>query len=137
MADPRFFENLGPFTLAQICEKAGVAVPAGAEGTREFFDLADLGGADSRHLTFFSGNATRREAFVASRAGACLVAAKGKRPEAPHGTPGYRIVGQHPSSDGYEWEIGLTVAPTTFGSGAGQPLDTTSFTVRLFAVTDD
>ena len=85
MADPRFFENLGPFTLAQICEKAGVAVPAGAEGTREFFDLADLGGADSRHLTFFSGNFARREAFVASRAGACLVAVKGKRPEAPHG----------------------------------------------------
>jgi hypothetical protein len=55
----------------------------------------------------------------------------------PHGTAGYRIVGQHPSSDGYEWEIGVTVAPTTFGSGAGQPVDTTSFTVRLFAVTDD
>jgi len=55
----------------------------------------------------------------------------------PHGTPGYRIVGQHPSSDGYEWEIGVTVAPTTFGSGAGQPVDSTPFTVRLFAVTDD
>jgi UDP-3-O-[3-hydroxymyristoyl] glucosamine N-acyltransferase len=85
MADPRFFENLGPFTLAQICEKAGVAVPAGAGGAREFFDLADLGGADSRHLTFFSGNFARREAFTASRAGACLVAAKGKRPDAPQG----------------------------------------------------
>jgi hypothetical protein len=56
---------------------------------------------------------------------------------APKGTPGYRIVGQHPSSDGYEWEIGVTVAPTTFGTGAGQALDTTSYTLRLFAVTDD
>jgi hypothetical protein len=54
----------------------------------------------------------------------------------PHGAAGYRIVGQHPSSDGYEWEIGVTVAPTTFGSGSGAS-DTTSFTVRLFAVTDD
>jgi len=26
MADPRFFENLGPFTLAQICEKTGIAL---------------------------------------------------------------------------------------------------------------
>ena len=52
----------------------------------------------------------------------------------PKGTPGYRIVGQHPSSDGYEWEIGVTVAPTTFGSGADVH-ESTSFTVRLFAVT--
>jgi len=54
----------------------------------------------------------------------------------PKGTPGYRIVGQHPSSDGYEWEIGVTVAPTTFGTGAGEP-QSTSFTLRLFAVTDN
>ncbi|HVC70579.1 MAG TPA: hypothetical protein VNC61_10040 [Acidimicrobiales bacterium] len=54
----------------------------------------------------------------------------------PKATPGYRIVGQHPSSDGYEWEIGVTVAPTTFASGAGSR-ETTSFVVRLFAVTDN
>src|ERR1700761_2912606 len=85
MADPRFFENLGPFTLAQICEKAGIAVPAGADAAREFFDLADLDGSDSRHLTFFSGKAGLRDAFASSRAGACLVPEKGKRPEAPAG----------------------------------------------------
>jgi len=55
----------------------------------------------------------------------------------PGGTPGYRIVGQHPSSDGYEWEIGVTVAPTTFGSASSATTDTTSYTVRLFAVTGD
>ena len=85
MADPRFFENLGPFTLAQICEKAGVHVPVGANGGREFFDLADLAGSDSRHLSFFSGNFTLRDAFASSRAGACLVAQKGKRPVTPDG----------------------------------------------------
>jgi UDP-3-O-[3-hydroxymyristoyl] glucosamine N-acyltransferase len=85
MADPRFFENLGPFTLAQICEKAGVPVPAGADGALEFFDLADLAGSDSRHLSFFSGNFALRDAFASSRAGACLVAQKGKRPVAPDG----------------------------------------------------
>jgi hypothetical protein len=55
---------------------------------------------------------------------------------APKPTPGYRIVGQHPSGDGYEWEIGVTVAPTTFGTGPGAP-ETTSFSLRLFAVTDN
>lgn len=85
MADPRFFENLGPFSLAQICERAGIAVPVGADGAREFFDLADLAGSDSRHLTFFSGKAGLRDAFVSSRAGACLVPEKGKCPEAPKG----------------------------------------------------
>jgi UDP-3-O-[3-hydroxymyristoyl] glucosamine N-acyltransferase len=85
MADPRFFDNLGPFSLARICEKAGIAVPAGADGTREFFDLADLTGSDSRHLTFFSGTFALREAFAASQAGACLVLAGGKRPDAPPG----------------------------------------------------
>ncbi len=85
MADPRFFENLGPFTLAQICEKAGIAIPAGLDAERAFFDLADLAGSDSRHLTFFSGNFAQRGAFSASRAGACLVPDKGKRPDAPRG----------------------------------------------------
>lgn len=85
MADPRFFDNLGPFSLVQICEKAGVCIPAGADGTRLFYDLADLSGSDRRHLTFFSGNFSLREAFAASRAGACLVATNVKRPPAPEG----------------------------------------------------
>jgi hypothetical protein len=54
---------------------------------------------------------------------------------APTGTSGYRLVGQHPGSDGYEWEIGVTVAPTVFGAGSGT--GTTPFTVRLFAVSDN
>ncbi|MFO1247986.1 MAG: UDP-3-O-(3-hydroxymyristoyl)glucosamine N-acyltransferase [Alphaproteobacteria bacterium] len=90
MADPRFFKNLGPFTLAQICEKAGIAVPAGADGSREISDLADLSGAGPQHIAFFSGAANLREAFAASQAGACLVPPLssikgGKRPDAPKG----------------------------------------------------
>ena len=73
MADPRFFENLGPFTLAQICEKAGIAVPAGADSGRKVHDLADLAGAGPEHLTFFTGASTLRDAFAVSRAGVCLV----------------------------------------------------------------
>ena len=63
MADPRFFENLGPFTLAQICEKSGIALPAGADRERKFLDLADLAGAGAQHVTFFSGGAALRDIF--------------------------------------------------------------------------
>jgi UDP-3-O-[3-hydroxymyristoyl] glucosamine N-acyltransferase len=86
MADPRFFENLGPFSLAQICEKSGIALPAEADGARAFFDLADLAGADAQHVSFFSGAPALRDIFTASRAGLCLVPSSGKpRPEAPSG----------------------------------------------------
>jgi len=89
MADSRFFENLGPFTLAQICEKAGIAVPAGADAGLLLHDLADLAGAGPRHLTLFSGAATLRDAFAATRAAVCFVpdasSARAKRPEPPQG----------------------------------------------------
>jgi hypothetical protein len=51
--------------------------------------------------------------------------------------PRYRIVMQHPSSDGYEWDMGVTVAATTFPAGAASARGSTTFTLRLFAVTDD
>lgn len=79
MADPRFFKNLGPFTLAQVCEKSGIAVPQGADGAAGIADLADLAGAGPRHLTFFSGASPLREAFAASRAGFCFVPDGGTR----------------------------------------------------------
>ena len=82
MADPRFFENLGPFSLAQICEKGGIAVPADA--SRLVHDLADLSGAAPEHLTFFTGARHQREAFAASRAGVCLVP-QGSSFDAPAG----------------------------------------------------
>ena len=85
MADPRFFENLGPFTLAQICQKAGLPLPAGSDSAQEFHDLADLSSSDRRHLTFFTGSFALRDAFASSNAGACLVGEKAKRPDAPPG----------------------------------------------------
>ena len=73
MADPRFFENRGPFTLAQVCEKTGCAVPPGADAAKSVFDLADLAGASPAHLTFFTGSRKLRDAFAASGAGVCLI----------------------------------------------------------------
>jgi hypothetical protein len=52
---------------------------------------------------------------------------------------GYRLLQQHPASDGLEWELGVTVEPTVFGpaAGAGSPTSgTTAFTFRLFAQSD-
>ncbi|HEU4550941.1 MAG TPA: UDP-3-O-(3-hydroxymyristoyl)glucosamine N-acyltransferase [Rhizomicrobium sp.] len=93
MADPRFFTNHGPFTLARICEVACLAPPAGAEGTLEIFDLADLAGADRGHLTFFSGALPLREAFAASRAGVCLAPAhRMTDPRMPGPPPGMVVL---------------------------------------------
>ena len=73
MADPRFFENRGPFTLARICENIGSAVPPGADGAKSVSDLADLAGASPAHLTFFTGSRKLRDVFAASGAGVCLI----------------------------------------------------------------
>ncbi|MEO8300588.1 MAG: UDP-3-O-(3-hydroxymyristoyl)glucosamine N-acyltransferase [Rhizomicrobium sp.] len=90
MADPRFFKNLGPFSLAQICEKTGIARPPGSDGAQLLFDLADLAGAGPRHVAFYSGARGLRDSFTASKAGLCLVpplasAKGGKCPAAPAG----------------------------------------------------
>src|SRR5205085_9638309 len=85
MADPRFFRNLGPFTLARICEETGIALAEEADGSRQVFDVAGLAGAGPQHLTFFSGAAGQRDVFAASQAGVCLVPQIGKRPLAPAG----------------------------------------------------
>jgi hypothetical protein len=54
--------------------------------------------------------------------------------------PGYLILEQHPASDGHEWDLGVTVSPTSFGAPAGTSTSaaggTTAFTLRLFSVSD-
>ncbi len=66
-----------------------------------------------------------------------------RQSQGPTGTGGtaYLILEQHPASDGHEWDIGVTVQPTFFGaptSGAtGAGSGTTSFTLRLYSVSDD
>jgi hypothetical protein len=80
--------------------------------------------------------------------------------QGPTGTSGaYLILEQHPASDGHEWDVGVTVSPTSFGAqgsqttqttqttqdtlspqsgsaGATVPTGTTSFTLRLYSVSD-
>ncbi len=77
MADPRFYDNQGPFTLAEVCAKVGVAVPEGADGGAKIADVASLTGAVAAHLTFFSAEKSSPE-FQQTAAGACLFPQKPK-----------------------------------------------------------
>ncbi len=82
MADPRFYDNRGPLTLAEICAKAAATLPPDADGTARIDDIASLEGAGPRHLTFFSGEGSSAQ-FAASAAGFCLVPAKPAKPLKP------------------------------------------------------
>jgi UDP-3-O-[3-hydroxymyristoyl] glucosamine N-acyltransferase len=83
MADPRFYHNRGPYTLAEVCAQAGVGLPAGADGAAKIDDLASLSGAAAVHLTFFAGGSARAE-VSRTAAGFCFVPAKpGKAVETP------------------------------------------------------
>lgn len=85
MADPRFYDNRGPFTLAEICQRTGAALPSAADGTAVVEDLASLEGAGPKHLTFYSGNREFAPLFAQSRAGVCLVASRDAPANAPQG----------------------------------------------------
>lgn len=85
MADPRFYNNRGPFRLAEICAAAKIAVPAQVDGGATIEDVAGLEGAGRTHLTFFSGGREMTDAFDRSRAGFCLVPEKDLHREGPGG----------------------------------------------------
>jgi UDP-3-O-[3-hydroxymyristoyl] glucosamine N-acyltransferase len=72
MADPRFYDNRGPFTLAAICARAGVNVPDGAKSDASIADVASLSGAGPQHLSFLSGTRAIKQ-FAQSHAGFCFV----------------------------------------------------------------
>ncbi|HUC37668.1 MAG TPA: hypothetical protein VMR97_11175 [Acidimicrobiales bacterium] len=65
----------------------------------------------------------------------------------PVSAGGYRLLGQHPGSNGYEWEVGVTVMPETFTGGAAgsgttasagpTSAGTTPVTLRIFEITND
>jgi len=71
MADPRFYDNRGPFMLAEVCARAGVEMPHGADVAALVADVAGLEGAGPRHLTFCT--ASSDPILAASRAGWCFV----------------------------------------------------------------
>jgi UDP-3-O-[3-hydroxymyristoyl] glucosamine N-acyltransferase len=71
MADPRFFDNTGPFSLARIAELSGGKAPSGATAT--IADVAALDSAGTDHLSYCEG-IKFRSALERTKAGAVLVA---------------------------------------------------------------
>lgn len=81
MADPRFYDNRGPFTLEEVCKAAGAALPPHADARSRISDLASLTGAGPDHLTFFSGGAGVHAADLGqTAAGFCFVPEKTSKP---------------------------------------------------------
>lgn len=87
MADPRFYDNRGPFTLADVCARARVEFPAGADGAARIFDLATLEGAGAQHLAFCAGKAACA-ALVQTKAGFCFIDKSAGAVKVPPGTIG-------------------------------------------------
>lgn len=71
MPDPRFYAAVGPFTLAEIAAAAAARLPAGADPSARLHDVAPLGAATARHLSFLD-NRKYLDAFAATGAGACI-----------------------------------------------------------------
>ena len=75
MADPRFFENRGPFDIRTVCEAANLRLPDDADPAALVFDVAGLTQAASQHLSFFVGERGKHD-LAETRAGWCIVGAK-------------------------------------------------------------
>ena len=72
MADPRFYDNRGPFRLAALCTSAGLRPSQDCDLDATVFDVAGLSQAGPQHLTFFEGKAARAD-FSSTKAGFCIV----------------------------------------------------------------
>ncbi|HEY5047139.1 MAG TPA: UDP-3-O-(3-hydroxymyristoyl)glucosamine N-acyltransferase [Rhizomicrobium sp.] len=84
MADPRFYDNCGPFALAEICSKTGVDLPESEDGRRAVADIAGLEDAGPRDLSYFVGKSSAH-GFEQSGAGYCFVSRTGALPDSPRG----------------------------------------------------
>jgi len=73
MADPRFFDRAGPFSLKALAAISGAKLADPAVGDRTIEDVAPLETAGPSDVTFLA-NLKYVEAFAASRAGAAFAA---------------------------------------------------------------
>jgi UDP-3-O-[3-hydroxymyristoyl] glucosamine N-acyltransferase len=72
MADPRFFDNQGPFSLAELSAHIGATPDADADPRALVSDVATLEGAGPGQLAFCSSKAVART-LQHSQAGFCIV----------------------------------------------------------------
>jgi UDP-3-O-[3-hydroxymyristoyl] glucosamine N-acyltransferase len=71
MADPRFFQRAGPFSLSEIAARIGAQLGDPAAGALTITDVATLDDAEPSHLSLFA-EARHRPAYEATAAGAVL-----------------------------------------------------------------
>lgn len=72
MADPRFFDRSGPFSLRELARIAGADLGPGADPDLKLEDVAPLDAAGPGQLSFLD-NRRYVDSFVTSKAAACLV----------------------------------------------------------------
>src|SRR5260221_872386 len=72
MADPRFFDRAGPFSLEALAALSGAQLRNSADGERLIADVSPLESAGPEDLTFLY-NREYVEAFSRSQAGAAFV----------------------------------------------------------------
>ena len=72
MADRRFFDNVGPFSLSALAEIAEAEVADGVDAAKSFSDVAPLDTAGPDDVSFLD-NRRYIGQFTESRAGACIV----------------------------------------------------------------
>lgn len=75
MADTRFFKRAAPLTLLQLSELSGSKLADPSTGSRGIADVAPLDKADNNTISFLD-NPRYKESFMASKAGACVIAPK-------------------------------------------------------------
>ena len=73
MADPRFFNRAGPFTLPELAAIAQATVAGAPDPDRRFVDVAALDSAGPDEVSFLD-NRKYLPSFEKSRAGLCVVA---------------------------------------------------------------
>jgi UDP-3-O-[3-hydroxymyristoyl] glucosamine N-acyltransferase len=81
MADPRFFDVAGPFTVAELARRIGAQIGGAGDGQRVLRDVAPLETAAENDLSFFD-NRRYLDRFSETKAGAVIVDAK-FAPQAP------------------------------------------------------
>lgn len=89
MADPRFFNNAGPFTLDAIVSLTGAKLSGGGadSGSILFKDVTPLGKSSATEISFLD-NVKYVDAMKSSKAGACFIHAK----HAPHAPAGMLLL---------------------------------------------
>ncbi len=73
MADPRFFQRRGPFTLAQLAEIAGAQIAPGFDPSLLLDDVSTLAEAQPGQISFLDNRKYLND-FSATKASACIIA---------------------------------------------------------------